>query len=399
MKSIISFLFFIFWINFSFSQLKDTLYGNVKSIREELTFLDKDRQNYRLFSVDGDYGHSGFSSNEFTKERFYTLWYKTPYVHYLNYFKEFNQRGQPTKEIWFYKNGNKVKEYNYKYQDSTGLIQIVEIIDEESYRVTNKSYDYNNKLKAQISYYSDEPQYFFYNYNIYDDNLRIIETNSYDSEGAISGTKTIYDEEGRIKKNIIRDYWVRNYKDGRIHSYGPTDYATDKLKDEFFYNTDGNLAEIFHYNKASIDENQVELKGKTKNFYFKNGLIEYIVKTTAYDTINSLIRFKYDKLGRKVEEMIVYPNHIKSEKNIKIFDKNILKLDNIYFPKIDFKIARIENYVYDYKNLTKLIYQEDSRKVVCKFEYVFDEKNNWIEQVKYINGEKLYVWKRQITYW
>ena len=34
-----------------------------------------------------------------------------------------------------------------------------------------------------------------------------------------------------------------------------------------------------------------------------------------------------------------------------------------------------------------------------RYHYVFDEKNNWIEQVKYINGVKLYVWKRKIVYW
>ena len=32
------------------------------------------------------------------------------------------------------------------------------------------------------------------------------------------------------------------------------------------------------------------------------------------------------------------------------------------------------------------------------FEYVFDDKKNWIEQTKSINGKKLYVWKREIKY-
>ena len=36
--------------------------------------------------------------------------------------------------------------------------------------------------------------------------------------------------------------------------------------------------------------------------------------------------------------------------------------------------------------------------VSSDFEYVFDDKKNWIEQTKSINGKKLYVWKREIKY-
>ena len=65
-------------------------------------------------------------------------------------------------------------------------------------------------------------------------------------------------------------------------------------------------------------------------------------------------------------------------------------------------MERYEKYKYDKNNLIELKETDTFGDIVtttCKFEYVFDKNYNWIEQVKYINGEKLYVWKRQITYW
>ena len=54
--------------NISYSQPKDTIYGKIKSIREQLLFLDENRQNRKLFSTEGDYGHNGFLSEEYTKK-------------------------------------------------------------------------------------------------------------------------------------------------------------------------------------------------------------------------------------------------------------------------------------------------------------------------------------------
>ena len=62
----------------------------------------------------------------------------------------------------------------------------------------------------------------------------------------------------------------------------------------------------------------------------------------------------------------------------------------------------ILKYKYDKENIVELIVTEIFDKPIttkCSFEYKFDDKNNWIEQSKYINGKKLYVWKRKIIYY
>ena len=89
--------------NVSFSQPKDTIYGKIKSIKEQLIFLDENRQNLKLFSTEGDYGHNGFLSEEYTKSRFNIWWYQTYWVHYINYYKEFDENNKLLKVVWNYK--------------------------------------------------------------------------------------------------------------------------------------------------------------------------------------------------------------------------------------------------------------------------------------------------------
>jgi predicted metal-dependent phosphoesterase TrpH len=53
-----------------------------------------------------------------------------------------------------------------------------------------------------------------------------------------------------------------------------------------------------------------------------------------------------------------------------------------------------------YKDVADIIHKAGGLVFLAHpFEYKFDDKNNWIEQSKYINGKKLYVWKRKIIYY
>ncbi len=402
MKNSISFLILICWINFSFSQMKDTVFGKVKSVKEELVFLNKNKQNYRLFSSDGDYGHSGFINNVATKSRFYNNWYHTAFVHYLNYYKEFDEKGNATNEIWFFKDGDTLSRYEYKFNEEDKLEQVKTYSFDDSFSVTNHSYNkYSGNLLSTIDYLSDDPESYRYTYYAYDrkkDN-RLVEVNNFNDEGVSGGFKFVYDEQGRKIKKIYKDYWVHEYYNDSSSSSYLSYLGKDKLQEEYFYNQDGSLEEVWQYRNDPKDENQVELWRKTKNFHLKNGLIEYAIVTDLNDTIKSITKYKYDKKDRKIEMNSVYSIYDKLEKNIKIFDKTSIKLEGVYFAKNEYMVYKIVNYFYNNESLVKLIYDERGKKVECKFEYTFDDKNNWTEQVKYINGEKLYVWKRKINYY
>ncbi len=395
----------LFFINLSFSQLKDTVFGKVKSIREELLFLDKNRKNYRLFSTDGDYGNSGFISSKATKHRFYSNWYHSAFVHYLNYAKEFNEIGKPIKEIWYYKDGDTVTIYDYVYDKNDNLIQEKESDPyDNSYKVTNYSYnEYRNNLQSKIRFYSDSPEIFSYEYYIYDkkDFSKVIETNSYDNKGAQSGSKFVYDEKGRIIKKIRKDFWVYEYfNNGSSRSYRG-DFGKEKIMEKNFYNEKEELFEIWNYRNNTKDENQVVLSSKTKNYYSNNGLLNRKIFTTENDIITALNEYKYDYRGQIVEEVYVHNRFVKKEDDI-VFDMRKIKLDDVKVPDDEFIVSRLLKYKYDNTNLIELSVTETFGETVttnCKFEYVYDENKNWIEQTKYINGEKLYVWKRKINYY
>lgn len=56
-------------------------------------------------------------------------------------------------------------------------------------------------------------------------------------------------------------------------------------------------------------------------------------------------------------------------------------------------------YVYNETEFpSKLTYSENGTINTVDFEYTFDDRKNWIEQTKSVNGKKLYVWKRDLKY-
>ena len=396
-------LFFIFCNTIS-SQMKDTVFGKVKSVKEEIVFLDKNKQKYRIFNTDGDYGHSGFISNEATKDRFYSNWYHSSFVHYLNYYKEFNIKGKALNEIWYYKNGDTLSRYEYTYNEKDKLIQIKEFdgFDKNEFSVLNYTFDdYSNLLKSKLRYYSDEPNYYTLEYFMYDKEKRLIETNSINSDAIKSGFKFEYDYLGRKLKKIRKDYYEYNYFDDGSSSYGPVNYSNDKLSELYIYDDKNKLKEILHYYNIYKNENEVNLISKTKNYYNENGLLSRKITTNEKDTLNSLIEYKYDKRNRLIEENYIHKRFIENKEDM-IFDKKNINIKEIKLPKFEFVVSRKLKYKYDKENIVELIVTEIFDKPIttkCSFEYKFDDKNNWIEQSKYINGKKLYVWKRKIIYY
>lgn len=239
MKNLISFLL-LFVFSISFGQQKDTIYGKVKSIREQLNFLDKKRQNMKLFSTEGDYGHYGFLSANFTTIRFHNWWYNTPYVHYSNYYKEFNKNGKPIFEIWFYKDGDTVRTYNYKYDKNDNLIQEKDIYKINDYTCRNYTYDYKNKLKSSIYYVSDDPDLYSYTSYIRDSVSNLIETKYFDEDGESASLKYKYDSENRkISKSIHKPYVY--IKKDKSTTFRKDSIGLDKICEKYFYDNNNKL--------------------------------------------------------------------------------------------------------------------------------------------------------------
>lgn len=357
--------------SFSYGQQKDTIYGQVKSVREQLNFLDEDKQNMNLFSDEGDYGHHGFSSPKFTKSRFHKWWYNTPWVHYSNYYKKLNKKGKPTYEIWFYKNGDTVAYFNYKYDKNDNLIQEKKYYNKDDYTVRNYKYDKNNKLKSTIYYVSDDPNLYSYSEFVYDKNDNLIQSQDFNNDGETYGTKYTHYPNGKIKevisyspfKIIEKDNKRTLFKDG---------VGNDKLDRKFIYNKNGAIIETLSYDGEFYNESEPRIRGKTLKEY-KNGLLIKEMVLFRATKIERYTLYSYDKQRRKIKEEKIIPEYPDNNLTIKYFYDN----DG---------------------NQTKLIYSKKNKPLTIEFDYVFDEQNNWIKQSKSVNGEKLYVWTREIEY-
>ncbi|WP_431137620.1 hypothetical protein [Psychroserpens mesophilus] len=360
----------LFYFSYSFSQQKDTIYGKVKSVREQLSFLDKNHQNLKLFSNEGDYGHHGFSNSKFTRDRFHSWWYNTPFVHYSNYYKEFNEKGKPTYEIWFYKDGDTVTTYKYKYDKKDNLIQIKDIYEIDDYTSRNFTYNYKNKISSSIYYASYDPNLYSYTAYVYDSIYNLIKIKRFDEDGELSSWKYRYDKKGRKIAEIVHKPYVY-IKKGRTTSSKSDSIGLNKVSVKYYYDSNDNLLETEHYDYSSYDNLPSKLSRKIQNIY-KNNLLEKVLYIT--DTINSFTEYSYDNQKRKTSEVVTF---------VKYTDNN-----------------RSSEYFYNKKgNIKKLIYTENNKPVIVDFEYYFDNQNNWIKQIKSVNGKKLFVWTREINYY
>ncbi|MGR7813402.1 hypothetical protein [Lacinutrix undariae] len=364
--------FSLIWFSFSYGQQKDTIYGQVKSVREQLNFLDEDQQNMKLFSDEGDYGHHGFSSPKFTKSRFHNWWYNTPWVHYSNYYKELNKNGKPTYEIWFYKNGDTVAYFNYKYDKNNNLIQEKEHYDRNDYTVRNYKYNKNNKLKSTIYYASDDPNLYSYSEFIYDENDNLIQSQDFNNDGETYGTKYTHYPNGKIKevisyspfKIIVKNNKRILFKDGRGYN---------KLDRKFIYNENGDIIEIQAYDGEFYSETVPKIKRKTLKEYNSG----FLVKET---TLNR---------AGKIEK---YTSYSHNEQKQKTNEKHIV-------PEYPENNLSYEYFYDENSNIKKLIYTDKNNPISVEFEYEFDHQNNWTKQIKSVNGKKLFIWTRKIEYY
>ena len=364
-------LILIFCCSFSYSQTKDTIFSSVKSVREKLTFLNKEKQNLKLFNFEDEYGHHGFYNPGFTKNRFYLWWFETPWTHYVNYYKEFKKNGQPTSEIWFRKNRDTLETFLYKYDKIDNLIQKKEISSYDT-KTTNYTYNYKNQLISELIYSSKDQNDYHYKYYIYNNEGNLIEINKYDEKGINYGERILYNKNQRKKKVFHRSYYKRYYKPNGSYLSKKGTEGVDILDIEYFYDNLGRRTEIHFYSEDDENHNSSILNIKQKNTYSKGLLVN---KTfTRKNITDKFIKYRYNSKGRKIRTETSFYNLPKKKKSIEYF--------------------------YNLKgDLIKIIYDEKEKTSIIEFEYVFDEYGNWIKQLKTINGEKLFIWSREIEYY
>ncbi|ESU24718.1 hypothetical protein FEDK69T_02700 [Flavobacterium enshiense DK69] len=358
------------------SSQKITSGKKIKSTREKLLFLNDSIQNYKLFSIDGDYGHSGFTGSEATIDRFYQHWYNESFVHYINNKRDFDDEGKLIHEIWFDKADDFEREYDYKYNESDSLSQIIEKRDKEgkSINYTNITYNFLEKKQSTLTFWNDYPNDFQLELYSYDDKDRLKTIEFLSEEGRSKINYYNYNSKDKIRESIIHQPLAFKDLDGRSYTQVRDSLGTFFVLYKNVYDESGRLIERHdfcapEYKKGSY----LTYKTFFKYDDFDNLLEEK--RIPSFSKMTFLSTYRYDKKNRKIFESDATIGH-----------------DSGW----DFE----KQFFYKGNNLVKIIIKNKKQKpVIVDLGYKYDKYGNWIEQTKSINGKKLFVWKREIVYY
>ena len=363
-------LVFLFFIISAFGQPKDTILGNVESIREKVTFTDSNRQNGKLTISDGDYGHSGYINSKWTKDRFFTLWYQTPYVHYINYHKKFNKNGKVHTEEWYYKNGDRLVYYNYVYDNENNMIQIIQELKKDTLSTSNYTYNSKKDITTKLYYVKDEPNLYVYYLYRYDSISNLVKVKRFNSEGESSSRIYQYD----YKNRLITDLRFKS------HRYVQRKNGVLQLLDS------NSVKRVFKKYKYNANDKVVEIQ----TFDSSNSNYDYSSPTLIQNKIylNEMLREE-----QHIRDTLIYKIEYNYDNKSRLLKKRKTSIKN---PRYN----QLLEYKYDGKgNLEIVTFTENSITNVMSFEYNFDEHANWIKQSKSVDGKELYIWTRDINYY
>ncbi|WP_124641803.1 MULTISPECIES: hypothetical protein [Amniculibacterium] len=347
---------------------KDTIYGNVKKIKEKVIFLTE-IENPQLLYYD-DYGHSGFMGPEATFSRFKKTWYTSNQCYYINYVRTFDKNRNIVSDLWYGKKDNFNNSYKKIYNKEN---KIIKEIDSTNYSVYTTNYYYSDYGDVNIIRQKNKNDYFRYTYKKFEnDKLKTLK--EYDENGTIDEYKYFYNESGKLKYRIYKNPNSWQQKGERTWSYGVQDTLLTVYKDlVIIYDEKNRILRYQTYDLYKHDENRkIPQLGLQLDYKYKNDNLVSISRKYK-DGIVTINYFKYNKFG-KVTERYCCNEDIK-------------------------KATIIEKFQYKDGKISKFEYIEEGKKHIVNLNYKFDSKNNWIEIIKNVDGKDLFKWTREIEYY
>lgn len=362
-------LIFITSISFSQTEIK-----KIRSTREKIEFINDSIQNYKLFSMDGDYGLSGFTGPKYTIKRFHQHWYNQTFVHYINNVRFFDDKGKLVEEHWFDKKNDTLGSYKYFYTEFDSLSRTITYNRFDDIKVENISYNHFKKKQSELNYWQNDSKNFRLEQFGYDENLNLKKKTLIYEEGLSDTHFYNYDKNNLLTEIIVNVPLVWDKYDSKSFYQRKDSIGTTYLQSKFIYNDKKQLIKKIDF--SAPDYNSVtELKN-----------------TTFYE---------YDSFGNVIETTNIRANSKTIFKNVKKYNSDVkIILDKDFTLNFESSLDNEKEYFYNRKNeLKKLIVRENKFKAIVTFDYKYDEFGNWIEQTKFYNGKKLFVWKREITYY
>ena len=355
---------------------KDTIYGNIKRIREKVIFLTEIENPQLLYY--NDYGHSGFMGPESTISRFYNIWYTSNFCYYINYERFYNPNRKITKENWYGKKDNFMNSYRYVYDKKERLIST---IDSSEYSIDTRNHyfeEYGDYVDENVIYENLELNIFSHNYKKYK-NGKVIRTKNFDDNGTINEYINHYNEYGKLAYRIYKNPNTWKKLEGNSYSYGVQDSIGVTYKNLINeYDSKNRLIKtrIFDLDSDKYSNEVIE-SSQTVNIYNGNNLVtKYTNNKNGYKTY---FNFRYNKSNQLIAKYCCDEDIT----NAKIIQKYKYKNDvisHLLYEEEDFETKKMKKY-----NISYL--------------YKYDKYKNWIEITKTVDGKDLYKWIREIEYY
>lgn len=246
--------------------------------------------------------------------------------------------------------------------------------DQEYSKNRDETYDHNGFIIETITYKMGG---LLNNRTTYKYNSKGVMTDMtiFQGNGTIGdGEKCKFDEKGNLVEKIINT--------------GRDGYETFTYK----YDEKGKILECTRVNKTisiiqkttnrySDEGNIVETKecrnGICNRYIYSMDSLGNIIKNLQFDRYNTLIqtiKFEYNSNGKMVKEERIYEN-----------EDNIMTITYVY----DEQGNKIE----EHKTNT-----DGNLDIKISWEFTYDEKNNWIERIEFINDVPLLITEREIQY-
>lgn len=177
-----------------------------------------------------------------------------------------------------------------------------------------------------------------------------------------------------------------------------------------FNTVDGKIVNVLSYDK----EGEIE---SSNEFMYENNLIKEIIKSDSEEKLESKIRYKYEdkiqiqsfydetgKLQQKNKKDI-YGRYIEvgipgDIKTVHYDGKNTFPSEMLRYEDNQI-VGKLEITLDDHKNISEIkdIDIRGKDETLYKYTYKYDKQGNWIERVKYENGNLKYITERTIEYY
>ena len=239
-----------------------------------------------------------------------------------------------------------------------------------------KSYYYNdsNLLLTTMEYSTYKPINYDFTTYLYNENKKLIEEKYFYQYGEGNGLKYVYTNTGKLKEKIMHTpyIWLSNGGKSTIQKWDVI--GNDQLREEYIYDSTDKLIKIKYYLNDYNNQNKAALHRVVAYRYNNHNLKIGEYYTSAGDTVGAFRTYEYNK------------------------DK-LIKKERFISAKNNSLLTEIE-YLYDKnKNIVRVLYTGAGKTSAITYNYKFDINDNWIEQLKTIDGKQLYLRKRELVYY